>query len=91
MIDLQDEATQPEAEVVAETKPSESTSVRDLATAAGLFPETVKGNGRRSILFNHRFWQLKVAMERQSWTLDSQTTQQEFDAAIQDAAGATAR
>ena len=84
MTDFQDEPETIEVEPAILT-------VRDLATAAGLLPETFKGNGRRPILFNHKFWQLKVAMERQGWTLDSQTTQQEFTAAIQDAAGATAR
>jgi hypothetical protein len=66
-------------------------TVRDLATAAGLLPETFKGNGRRPILFNHKSWQLKVALRHQGWTLDSQTTQQAFDAAIAEAASATAR
>jgi len=84
MTDSQDEPETTEAEPAPLT-------VRDLATAAGLFPETFKGNGRRPILFNHKSWQLKVAMERQGWTLDSQTTQQAFDAAIAEAAGATAR
>jgi len=81
--------SQDEPETI-EAEPAPLT-VRDLATVAGLLPETFKGNGRRSILFNHKFWQLKVAMERQGWTLDSQTTRQKFDAAIAEAAGATAR
>jgi hypothetical protein len=81
----------PQEEVVSLEAELPQNTVRDLATAAGLFPEMFKGNGRRPILFNHKFWQLKVAMKRQGWTLDSQTTQREFDAAINDVASATAR
>jgi hypothetical protein len=89
MNDARDDAdVTPEVEPVAALSAS---TVRDLATAAELLPETFKGDRRRPVIFNHRFWQLKVAMERRGWTLDSQTTKQEFDAAIQDVAGATAR
>jgi hypothetical protein len=84
MTDPQDEPETIEVE-------SAPLTVRDLATVAGLLPETFKGNGRRPILFNHKSWQLKVALQRKSWTLDSQTTQQTFDAAIAEAACATAR
>ena len=66
-------------------------TVHQLATAAGLLPEQLPGNRLHPIKLNHKTWQLKVAMRRKGWSLDSFISQQEFDAAINEVTSATAR
>ena len=66
-------------------------TVESLALAAGLLPEQLPGNKLYPIKLNHQTWQLRAAMALNKWALDTQVTQEEFDAAISVQANALAR
>jgi len=62
-----------------------------MALAAGLLPETIPGNLLYPVKLNRTTWQLRAAMQLNHWSLETQVSQEDFDAAIAGAAGAIAR
>ena len=66
-------------------------TVEALATAAGLLPERLPGDYLHPIKLNQTTWQLRAAMARNKWVLDTQITQSDFDAAISESLNASAR
>ena len=66
-------------------------TVETFATAAGLLPERLPGDYLHPIKLNQTTWQLRAAMARNRWALDTQITKDDFDAAISESLNASAR
>ena len=69
----------------------EMPTLEALATEAGLLPEQLPGDRRHPVKLNRTTWQLRAAMGLNGWTLDTQLSQEDFDAALASVAGALAR